>query len=128
MPTTMLTGTMPHRAVTTENPDRVVPLAPRAVEYLCGQCELITTARLHAQAPIPQLWPCRRCRAGAECTVEPDESAELISLPVASKTPPRKSHWEHVRDRRTDAELERLLDKRLALLHAGKLHAGPSPS
>lgn len=128
MPAATLTGTMPHRAVTTEDPERVVPLAPRVVEYLCGQCELITTARLHTQAPIPQLWPCRRCRAGAECTVEPDESAELIGVPVASKTPPRKSHWEHVRDRRTDAELEHLLAKRLDLLHAGRLRTGPSPS
>lgn len=125
MPTATLTGTMPHRAVTTENPERVVPLAPRVVEYLCGQCEVTTTARLHVQAPIPQLWPCRRCRAGAECTIEADDGAELIGLPVASKLPPRKSHWDHVRGRRSDAELEALLGKRLDLLRSGRLHAGP---
>ncbi|WP_157773474.1 RNA polymerase-binding protein RbpA [Brachybacterium vulturis] len=128
MPTAMLNGTMPHRAVTTENPERVVPLAPRVVEYLCGQCELITTARLHTQAPIPQLWPCRRCRTGAECTIEPDESAELIGVLAASKVPPRKSHWDHLRERRTDAELEALLTKRLDLLRSGRLHAGPTRS
>lgn len=126
MPTVMLNGTMPHRAVTTEDPERVVPLAPRLVEYLCGQCELVTTARLHAQAPVPQLWPCRRCRTGAECTVEPDESAELIGVPVAAKVPPRKDHWTHLSERRTEAELERLLAARLELLRAGKLHTGPS--
>src|SRR5699024_11996164 len=96
MPAATLTGTMPHRSVTAEDPDRVVPLAPRVVEYLCGRCEITTTARLHPQASIPQLWPCRRCRAGAECTIEPDTSAELIGLPAASKLPPRKTHWEHV--------------------------------
>lgn len=126
MSAAMLAGTLPHRAVTIEDPGRVVPLAPRVVEYLCGQCELVTTARLHAQAPVPQLWPCRRCRAGAECTVEVDESAELIGLPVAPKTPPRKTHWEHVRERRTYAELKRLLAKRLELLRAGRLHTGSS--
>ena len=126
MPAATLTGTMPHRSVTTEDPDRVVPLAPREVEYLCGQCEITTTAKLHAQAPIPQLWPCRRCRTGAECTIEPDEGVELLGLPVASKLPPRKTHWEHVRDRRSDAELDQLLAARLDLLRAGKLHSAPS--
>src|SRR5690625_6226675 len=91
-----LTGTLPHRAVTIEDPDRVVPLAPRVIEYLCGQCELTTAARLHPQAPIPQLWPCRRCRSGAECTVEPDEDTELIGLPVRSKIPPRRSEERRV--------------------------------
>ena len=122
-----LTGTLPHRAVTIEDPDRVVPLAPRVIEYLCGQCELTTAARLHPQAPIPQLWPCRRCRSGAECTVEADEDTELIGLPVRSKIPPRKDHWTHVCERRTEAELERLLAGRLALLRAGRLHQGPRP-
>src|SRR5699024_2710424 len=83
--------------------------------------------RLHPQAPIPQLWPCRRCRSGAECTVEPDEDTELIGLPVRSKIPPRKDHWTHVCERRTEAELERLLAGRLALLRAGRLHQGPCP-
>lgn len=126
MPAATLTGTMPHRSVTVENPDRVVPLALRVVEYLCGQCEITTSVRLHPQAPIPQLWPCRRCRAGAECTQDADEGSELIGLPAASKLPPRKTHWEHVRGRRSDAELDRLLAKRLELLRAGKFHSGPS--
>lgn len=126
MPAATLTGTMPHRSVTAEDPDRVVPLAPRVVEYLCGRCEITTTARLHPQASIPQLWPCRRCRAGAECTIEPDTSAELIGLPAASKLPPRKTHWEHVRGRRSDAELDRLLTKRLERMRTGRLHSGPS--
>ncbi|HLR94914.1 MAG TPA: RNA polymerase-binding protein RbpA [Jiangellaceae bacterium] len=126
MPTATLTGTMPHRAVTSENPDRVVPLAPRIVEYLCGQCELTTTARLHPDAPIPQLWPCRSCRAGAECTVEADEDTELIGLPTAPKTPPRKTHWEQLSERRSEDELERLLERRQELLRAGKLYSGPS--
>ena len=126
MPAATLTGTMPHRSVTVENPDRVVPLALRVVEYLCGQCEITTSVRLHPQAPIPPLWPCRRCRAGAECTQDADEGSELIGLPAAPKLPPRKTHWEHVRGRRSDAELDQLLAKRLELLRAGKLHSGPS--
>src|SRR5699024_3701168 len=127
MPAVTLTGTMPHRLVTAEKPDRVVPLAPRMVDYLCGRCEITTTVRLHPQAPIPQLWPCRRCRASAECSQDADEDAELIGLPAASKLPPRKTHGEHVRDRRSDAELDRRRPTRRGLLRAGKLHSGPSP-
>ena len=119
-----LNGTIPHRSVTFENPERVVPLTPRRVEYLCGRCEITTTVRLHRQAPVPALWPCRRCRDGAECTVEPDEDAALIGLPVTSNIPPRKDHWTHLSERRSEAELERLLTKRLELLRAGKLHTG----
>jgi len=126
MPAAMLTGTMPHRAVTSEDPDRVVPLAPRVVEYLCGQCELTTTARLHPEAPVPHLWPCRVCREGAECTVEADENTELIGLPATPKRSQPKDHWTQLSERRSEEELERLLEQRLELLRAGKLHSGPS--
>lgn len=126
MPAAMLVGTMPHRSTSSENPDRVVPLAPRTVEYLCGQCEITTTAALHPQAAVPEVWPCRRCRSAAECTEEPDEGAELIGLPIIPKLRPPKDHWTHLSERRTEEELERLLQHRLELLRAGKLHAGPS--
>lgn len=123
MPPAMLTATVPHRTVTVENPDRVVPLVPQIVAYLCGQCEVETVVRLHPAAPIPGLWPCRVCRAGAECTVESDEGIELIGVPAIAKQFVRKDHWTHLSERRTEAELERLLAKRLALLRAGKLHS-----
>jgi len=124
MPPAMLTATVPHRAITVENPDRVVPLVPQIVAYLCGQCELLTEVRLHPRAPIPVLWPCRICREGAECTIDADEGIELIGVPAAPKLSERKDHWAHLSERRTEAELERLLAKRLALLHARKLHSG----
>lgn len=123
MPPAMITATVPHRSTTVENPDRVVPLVPQIVAYLCGQCEITTEARLHPQAPIPVLWPCRICREGAECTIDADEGVELIGVPAVPKQPPRKDHWTHLSERRTEAELERLLAKRLVLLRAGKLHS-----
>lgn len=126
MPPAMLTATVPHRTITVENPDRVVPLVPQVVAYLCGQCEVENVVRLHPQAPIPVLWPCRICREGAECTVEADEGVELIGLPAIPKRYERKDHWRHLFERRTEAELERLLAWRLELLRAGKLHDGPS--
>lgn len=124
MPPAILTATVPHRTVTVENPDRVVPLAPQVVAYLCGQCEVETVVRLHPAAPIPGLWPCRVCRAGAECTIEADEGVELIGMPAVSKPFVRKDHWTHLSERRTEDELEQLLAKRLALLRAGRLHSG----
>ncbi len=126
MPPAMVTATVPHRSTTVENPDRVVPLVPQIVASLCGQCELTTEARLHPRAPIPMLWPCRICREGAECTVEADEGVEMIGVPTTPKHYQRKDHWTHLSERRTEAELERLLAARLDLLRAGKLHAGPS--
>ncbi|WME24432.1 RNA polymerase-binding protein RbpA [Brachybacterium sp. GU-2] len=128
MPAALLPATVPHRALTVENPDRVVPLVPQIVTYLCGQCEVLTEVRLHPRAPIPARWPCRLCRGGAECTTDADEGVELIGMPATAKAHERKDHWAHVSERRTDAELERLLAARLALLRAGKLHSGPSHS
>lgn len=121
-----LTGAVPHRATSVENPGRVVPLAPRVVAYLCGQCEITTDARLHPQAPVPVLWPCRACREPAECTEEADKDTELFDVPAVPKRHQRKDHWTHLSERRTEAELERLLTTRLQLLRAGKLHSGPS--
>lgn len=125
MPPALLTATVPHRALTVENPDRVVPLVPQVVAYLCGQCEVLTEVRLHPRAPIPVLWPCRLCREGAECTVEADEGVEMIGMPAAPQQHQRKDQWTHLSERRTVAELERLLTARLALLRAGQLHSGP---
>ncbi|MFI8778075.1 RNA polymerase-binding protein RbpA [Brachybacterium paraconglomeratum] len=127
MPPAILTATVPHRKVTVENPDWVVPLVPQIVAYLCGECELETVVRLHPAAPIPMLWPCRGCRAGAECTVEADEGVELIGVPAVAKQYERKDHWTHLSERRTEAELERLLAKRLTLLRVGKLHSARPP-
>lgn len=124
MPPAMLTATVPHRTVTVENPDRVAPLIPQVVAYLCGQCEVETVVRLHPAAPIPGLWPCRICRAGAECSVEADEGVELIGMPAGAKQFVRKDHWTLLSERRTEVELDRLLAKRLALLRVGKLHSG----
>jgi len=126
MPPAMITATVPHRSRTAEYPDRVVPLEPQIVTYLCGACEITTEARLHPRAPIPVLWPCRICRDGAECTAEADEGIELIGLPATPKQYQRKDHWTHLSERRTEAELERLLAARMELLRAGKLYAGPS--
>lgn len=125
MPATLV-GSFPHRTVTPERPERVVPIRPRMVEYLCGLCEITTAARLHPRAPVPALWPCQRCREPAECTEEPDEDAELIGMPRVSKKLPAKTHWEQLSERRSEEELQRILDDRLARLRAGTLRSGPS--
>ena len=127
MPPAMVTATVPHRARTAERPDRVVPLVPQIVAYLCGACEVTTEARLHPRAPIPVLWPCRICRRGRRVHGgrrrgrRADRRAgrsEAVSAqgplgPTCPSAAPRQ-------------ELERLLTKRLELLRAGKLHSGPS--
>ncbi|UQN30530.1 RNA polymerase-binding protein RbpA [Brachybacterium kimchii] len=122
----LLLGSIPHRAVSTEKADHVVPLQARYVEYLCGQCEITTAVNLHPEASVPAVWPCRRCREPAVCTQEADEDAGLIGVGSGRTAKPPKTHWQQVTERRTERELEALLQRRLSLLRAGKLHTGPS--
>lgn len=126
MPAAMLSGTMPHRFVSAENPERVIPLEPKVVEYRCERCELTTTVRLHPEAAVPASWACRRCREAAECMQKADEDAEVIGLGRGARTYTPKDHWTQLSERRTEEELQRLLDARLALLRAGTLRSGPS--
>ena len=51
------------------------------------------------------------------------EGVEMIGVPTTPKHYQRKNHWTHLSERRTQAELERLLAARLEVLRAGKLHS-----
>ncbi|MCG7309683.1 RNA polymerase-binding protein RbpA [Brachybacterium sp. ACRRE] len=126
MTSTLLVGSIPHRAVSSENPGHVVPLRTHEVDYLCGQCEITTTVPLHPEASVPAVWPCRRCREPAVCTQDADEDACLIGTSPRPQAKRPKTHWQQISERRTERQLEELLQRRLSMLRAGTLHTGPS--
>ena len=71
--------------------------------------------RLFAEAEvIPRRWDCRTCGAAAHT-----DNAAAQDVPVAGRVAASpKTPWQHLRERRTIAELETLLDERLQLLRA----------
>ncbi len=64
-------------------------------------------------ADVPSLW---ECRCGEFALREDAERPE----PKATK--PARTHWDMLMERRTTAELETLLEERLALLRSGRFN------
>lgn len=98
----------------------VAPLGVRAVRYDCPAGHVLQL-RLAADADVPRAWECKVHRApaalhdpagvaadGGRVADGGDQNTERVS----------KTHWEHVLERRSRAELEVLLDERLAALRA----------
>jgi hypothetical protein len=93
----------------------VEPCATRLVGYRCPaghHFELRFAAEADA---LPPTWACRRCGDDART----DDAA--VGEPVLTRAEqyalrPRKTHSDMLHERRTMAELEALLDERLALL------------
>lgn len=69
-----------------------------------------------ADAPIPQSWDCPRCG----CPAGRDRDAP----PTPQRTEPYKTHLAYVRERRSDAEGEALLQEALARLRPPPEPAG----
>lgn len=86
--------------------------APRqVVEYWCdaGHSCHVTLA---ADAPIPATWDCRHC--GRPAGPEPDNP------PVASPPPVYRTPLEYLHERRSDADLDTILDEALQDLAAAR--------
>ena len=94
--------------------DLVERAETQALTYRCpaGHAFVI---RFFVQADvIPRQWDCRTCGVAAYTD---DEAAREV--PVAGRVVgSRKSPWQQLRERRTIAELETLLDERLQVLRA----------
>ena len=91
-----------------------VAFSPRASHtYICSACGRETTMVFAAEAEAPDLWECRHC--GAEATRLVDDKPVVIDR-AESKAP--RSHWDMLLERRTEAELEELLQERLTYLRS----------
>jgi hypothetical protein len=83
--------------------------APRArVGYHCSNGHL-TTPSFASDADIPELWDCPRCGLPAGRDTE--------NPPAAPRTEPYKTHLAYVRERRSDADGDALLEEALTRLH-----------
>ena len=98
-------------AVSYEN-DAGVELAPRAVTtYDCPQGH-VTAVPFSDEAEVPYTWECRTCGSSARRR-DGDQPA-----PKAVKPP--RTHWDMLMERRTEGDLEEVLNERLAILRASR--------
>jgi rubredoxin len=98
--------------------DSNVEMAPRqSVTYDCTQSHRFTMP-FSIEADVPSVWECRICGAEA-LRVDGDR-------PEPKRGRPARTHWDMLLERRSIAELEELLNERLALLRTGPAPAAPA--
>ena len=94
--------------------DLVERAETQTVTYRCPAGHTFAI-RLFAEAEvIPHRWTCRTCGVAAHTN---DAKAQEVPVP-GRLGPSPKSPWQHLRERRTIAELETLLEERLQMLRA----------
>ncbi|MGC5169813.1 RNA polymerase-binding protein RbpA [Micromonospora sp. DT81.3] len=81
--------------------------------YACTVCGRDTTLTFAADAEAPETWECRTC--GAEAVLRIGEGTAVIDH-SEDKIP--RTHWDMLLERRSRAELEELLEERLAFIRA----------
>lgn len=79
--------------------------------YTCTQCDRDTTLTFAADAEPPATWECRTC--GAEALLNVDGNVVEVDH---SEDKVARTHWDMLLERRTRAELEEILEERLAFL------------
>ncbi len=98
-------------ALSYETDAHVVPAERLAITYICPRDHRTVVPYFIEAEEIPFEWTCR-C---GETAVRPDATA-----PEAKPSRPQRTHWDMLLERRTIADLETLLEERLALLHASE--------
>jgi hypothetical protein len=93
-----------------ESETGIQPAARQDITYHCKNGHVIVVP-MAMEADVPALW---ECRCGEFALREDAE------LPEPKATKPARTHWDMLMERRTTAELETLLEERLALLRAGQ--------
>ncbi|HEU0257699.1 MAG TPA: RNA polymerase-binding protein RbpA [Microbacteriaceae bacterium] len=88
--------------------------------YRCSQCGEDTVVVFSAEAEAPHTWECKHCAHEARLLV----GAKAVEVDH-SKDKPVRTHWDMLMERRTRAELEELLEERLAYLRARRGKAAP---
>lgn len=101
--------------------DRNTELAPRQIrEYVCPRGHKLQVP-FSVEAEVPSTWECKF----------DGTTARLVdgSEPEPKKTKPPRTHWDMLLERRTIAELDEILNERLAELRARRGEtSSPSPS
>jgi hypothetical protein len=95
-----------------ETDDRVQPADRQLVRYECPEGHESVVPFSAEAEEIPLTWMCR-------CGREANVMTEVANLALPDERPERhvRTHWDMLLERRTIADLEALLQERLALLH-----------
>ena len=96
-----------------QSEEGVVFMERRETTYLCETCGHETTLMFAADAEPPATWECRSCNGEARLQVD-GQSVELEETEQKAV----RTHWDMLLERRTRAELEELLEERLAYIRA----------
>lgn len=105
-----------------QSEEGVVFMERRETQYSCDTCGHVTNLMFSADAEPPQTWECRSCGADARLNVD----GQAVTLEVTDEKAAR-THWDMLMERRTRAELEELLEERLAFIRARR-GAGEDPT
>lgn len=105
-----------------QSEEGVVFMERRATNYKCAACGHETTLMFAADADAPQTWECRSC--GAEAVLQVDGTSVTVE---DGDEKAARTHWDMLLERRSRAELEELLEERLAYVRARR-GAGDDPT
>ena len=105
-----------------QSEEGVVFMERRETTYTCDTCGHDTTLMFAADAEPPQTWECRSC--GAEARLKVDGQAVALDQ---NEEKAARTHWDMLMERRTRAELEELLEERLAYIRSRR-GAGEDPT
>ncbi len=108
-------------ALSLQSEEGVVFMERRETTYHCDACGNDTSLMFAADAEPPQTWECRTCGADARLRVDGESVVVDTSGEKIARTP-----WDMLLERRTRAELEELLEERLAYIRARR-GAGEDP-
>ncbi len=93
-----------------ETDEGVVPSERQITRYVCPEGH-VTELPFSIEAEVPPTW---ECRCGKDALLQGGEQ------PEAKPVKPARTHWDMLLERRSIAELEELLEERLALLRASR--------
>ena len=99
-----------------ESEDGVVFVERQNVDYTCPDGHAFEVP-FAIDAEVPDIWECPICSKTALRNGVEDFQEEK-----AAKS--QRTHWEQLMDRRTEEELQILLDERLEALHTGRRRPG----
>ena len=105
-----------------QSEEGVVFMERRETNYHCETCGHVTNLMFAADAEPPQTWECRAC--GAEALLRVDGETVTVEATDAKTA---RTHWDMLLERRSRAELEELLEERLAFIRARR-GAGEDPT
>ncbi|KJL31803.1 RNA polymerase-binding protein RbpA [Microbacterium azadirachtae] len=105
-----------------QSEEGVVFMERQQSAYTCDSCGHVTTLMFAADAEPPTTWECRACGADARLQVD-GKSVEIAE----DGDKAGRTHWDMLLERRTRAELEELLEERLAFIRARR-GAGEDPT